>query len=78
MVIAEKGDVLSRMELRLRYRQGEMNMTTARKETEDAQDKPEQHRDKGGVTQEDRSKSLGSAQSESPFDAPERNPKREE
>ena len=52
-------------------------MSTARKETEEARDKQEEPRTKGGVTQEDRSKTM-SADSTSPFDGAQAKPKRKE
>ena len=53
-------------------------MSTTNKETEKPRDKQEEPRTKGGVTQEDRSKSLGSANSASPFDGAQAKPKRKE
>lgn len=52
-------------------------MSTVRKETEDVRDKQEEPRTKGGMTQEDRSKSLGGADS-SPFDGTQGDQKRKE
>ena len=51
-------------------------MSTVRKETEEARDKQEA-RDKGGVTQEDRSKTMEGAES-TPFDGAQAKPKRKE
>lgn len=50
-------------------------MSTVRKETE-PEDKQEAPREKGGVSQEDRSKSMGGQPG--PFEGQESNPKRKE
>jgi len=52
-------------------------MSTVRKETEDERDQKNQSRERGGQTQEDRSKGL-EGQSTGPFDDTESNPKRKE